>query len=256
MGNPRIILLDIEIIPDLRKALKYWTKLSSFPGKTLRASVSSVCVIGWKVFGEDKIHSMCLWDYPEWNDNVNNDKPLLTAFAEIVSEADCIVTHNGKGFDWKHLQTRLILNNAEVMDDKINHVDTRQLSSRKFYFVDNKLQTLSEELFDDSKLDHEGWQLWIDVHDRKLSAMEKMAEYCRKDVELLEKVYRKLRPVAMQHFNHNLVNPYKERVCPRCGGSRLKSHGRRYTNTVTYRRYHCLDCSSWCHTNIKDELPR
>lgn len=256
MEDIKIILLDIEVIPDLKKALKYWTKLSSWPGKTLRASVSSVCVIGWKVFGEKKTHTMSLWDYPEWEKDVNDDAPLLRDFAKIIAEADCVVTHNGKGFDWKHLQTRLILAGEGVLDDGIAHVDTKAISSKKFFFIDNKLQTLAEELFDESKLEHEGWQLWVDTVNRVPKAMRLMAEYCKQDVILLEKVYRKFRALAPQSPNHNIINPYKEKVCPRCGSSRLQSWGRRVTRTKVYKRYRCHDCGATARSDVKDELLR
>ena len=254
--SPRIVFFDIEIIPDLNKALKYWTKLSSWPGKTLRASVSSVCVIGWKVLGEKKTHTLCAWDYPGWKKNVNDDLPILKEFAKVVAGADCVVGHHSKGFDWRHLQTRLLLAGEGVMDGKTPHVDTKQISSKKFFFIDNKLQTLAEELFNESKLEHEGWDLWCRTHDRDPAAMKKMKDYCKQDVILLEKVFKKLRPEAIGLPNFNLMNPYKEKVCPKCGSSRILSNGKRYTKTKVYRRYICADCNSWSQVDLKDELPR
>lgn len=254
MKDPRILLIDIETLPDLNKALKYWVKLSSFPGKTLRASVSSICSIAYKFLGEKKVHAMCAWDYPSWKKNVNDDRELVRDFAKIVEEADCIVGHNSKSFDWKHIQTRLLLAGHGLMDDKLAHVDTRQIA-KKFYFIDNKLQTLGEELYGERKLDHEGWDLWVKTHGREKAAMKTMRDYNIQDVLLLEKIFRKLRPLANVP-NYNLMNPYKEKVCPKCGSSRLHSNGRRYTRTRTYRRYVCLDCRAWSQVDIKDELPR
>lgn len=256
MADPRILIFDIETLPNLRKALKYWVKLSQWPGKTLRASVSSICVICWKVLGDDKINTLALWDFPEWAENVNDDRPLIQAFAKIVNEADCVVTHNGKGFDWRHLQTRLLLSGHDLLDDKVNHVDTKQISSRKFFFIDNKLQTLAEELFGASKLEHEGWDLWVKTHDRDPAAMTKMAEYCAQDVAILERVYRKLRPVAPAAPNHNLFSPYKEKVCPKCGSSRIHKNGKRTTGTKVYIRYRCTDCGASSRSDLKDELLR
>lgn len=256
MSEPKIILFDLEIIPDLPKALKYWTKLSSFPGKTLRASVSSICCIGWKVFGEKKINCINAWDFPEWKKDVNNDKRVLEAFLKEVRDADCIVTHNGKNFDLKHLQTRLLLHGLELLDKELKHGDTKAASSGRFYFIDNKLQTLGEELFNERKLDHEGWDLWVAVHGRDPKALKTMETYCKQDVNLLEKVFRKFRPLMKGLPNHNLFSPYKENVCPTCGSSRLIQDGKRRTRTKTYKRLRCNDCGSVSQTDLADELPR
>jgi hypothetical protein len=260
MGDPRILCYDLEIIPNLNKALQYWTKLSSFPGKTLRASVASICCIGWKIFGEDETHCINAWDFPEWESDVNNDKRILEAFLPELLKADAIVTHNGKRFDKKFLQTRLLLAEMQMAPDS-PHIDTKAVASSNFAFIDNKLQTIGEDLFNEGKMEHEGWSLWTRTHGgvprvRDEAAEKIMSDYCKRDVELLEKVYRKFRPVAKAIPNHNLFNPFKTNVCPKCGGSRLKSEGMRTTATRRYRRYYCLDCGSPCHTDLKDELPR
>jgi hypothetical protein len=260
VGDPRILLLDLECIPDLNKALRYWTKLSSFPGKTLKASVASICCMGWKIFGEEETHCINAWDFPEWETDVNNDRPLLEAFLPELMKADAIMTHNGRRFDKKFIQTRLLLSGAQLAPDS-PHIDTKVIASSNFSFIDNKLQTIGEELFNAGKVEHEGWNLWVRVHGgiprkRDLEAEAIMTNYCKGDIDLLEKVYRKFRPVAKGVPNHNLFSPFKVNVCPKCGGSRLKSEGMRTTATRRYRRYYCLDCGSPCHTDLKDELPR
>lgn len=256
MNDPRIILFDIEIIPDLKKALKYWTKLSSFPGKTLRASVSSICCIGWKVFGEAHTHCINAWDFPEWESDVNHERKVLESFLSVIEGADLVVSHNGKGFDFKYIQTKFLLHSLNLLDPRTPHVDTRQLSSRNFFFIDNKLQTLAEEIFDESKLEHEGWQLWVDTHGRKAEALEKMTLYCKQDVDLLEKIFRKMRPVAKGIPNHNLFSPFKERACPTCGSTLLHKHGKHRTKTKVYQRYRCTSCGSMSQSDAKDELLR
>lgn len=254
--SPRILLIDIEVIPDLRKALKYWTKLSSFPGKTLRASVSSICCIGWKVFGEDETHCINAWDFPEWSVNVNDDGPVLKKFLEVIAGADAIVSHNGKNFDKKHIQTRLLLKGYDLLEDD-PHIDTKAISSRNFFFIDNKLQTLGEELFGERKLDHEGWDLWVKTHGRDPAAMKTMEEYCKQDVILLEKIFRRFRPKATQIPNHNLFSDGAvKKCCPKCGSTRIIANGYRVARTVRYKRYKCRDCGGSSRTDLADRLPR
>lgn len=261
MSDPKIVLMDIEIIPDLKKALKYWPRLSAKWGKpkTLTASVTSICCIGWKILGDKKTHCINAWDFPTWKPHrgeVNNDKPVLETFLSAVSDADCIVGHNSKGFDLPYVQTRLLKHDLQLMDKDLSHADTKNVSSGRFFFLDNKLQTLGEELFNERKLEHEGWDLWVKTHQGDKTAMNTMEKYCIQDVNLLEKVFRKFRPLIKGLPNHNMFSPYKEKVCPTCGSSRLIGHGKKRTQTKVYQRYLCNDCGSTCRTDISDQLPR
>ena len=260
--EPKIIVFDIEIIPDLDKALKYWTKLSSFPGKTLRASVTSICCIGWKVLGEKETHCINAWDFPEWKANVNDDRPLLKAWLEKVKDADAIITHNGKGFDEKYVETRLLMHSMDDMSVP-KHVDTAQLSRGSFFFIDNKLQTLGEELCGERKLDHEGWDLWVKTHGGSKNrvidktAQNNMEKYCKQDVNLLEKVFKKIRHKmrgANKIPNHNQFTMGK--VCPSCGSTRWVSNGYMYTDATRRKRMKCLDCRYNMTLVGKHEEPR
>lgn len=255
MSDPRVIFMDLEVLPNLPQALKYWPRLSSFYGKTLRASVASICCIGYRVLGESYTRCLNAWDFPEWETDVNNDRRVIEEFLRVIESADAVVTHHGKGFDWKFLQTRILLHGLDLLDD-IPHVDTKAIASSKFFFIDNKLDTIARELFGERKLDHEGWDLWVDTHSRKPEAMKKMTDYCKQDVELLEKIYRRFRPKAAQAPNHNIFSPFKEKVCAKCGSSRILSNGYRYAKTVRYKRYKCQDCGSTSRSDAKDQLLR
>lgn len=261
MKAPKILLLDIEIIPDLDKALKYWVKLSQFPGKTLKASVTSICCIGWKVLGERKTHCINAWDFPEWKTNVNDDRPVLKAFMEVAKDADAIITHNGKGFDEKYIETRLLMHEMDSLQVP-KHVDTRHLA-KKFFFIDNKLQTLGEELCGDSKLSHEGWDLWVATHggskNRKIDkkAQRKMEKYCKQDVILLEKIFEKMKHRmggnnALPNFNHFSDS----KCCPSCGSTNWHSNGFMYTAAEKRPRKRCRDCGYNITLVGKQENPR
>ena len=256
MADPRIVLFDLETLPNLPEALKVWTQLSSYPGQTLKASISTIICAGWKVIGEhEPIHCINAWDFPAWSLDVNDDQAVCVSIAEVLKDADCVVTHNGKRFDWKFLQTRLRYWDLSPLP-RIHHVDTCNEARKHLLIFNNRLNTVAKFLADKEKMDHEGWGLWVRVHGRDPAAMKIMEDYCKQDVLVLEDVFRELRPLIDTLPNHNLFSPFKEKVCPSCGGSRLKSEGRRYTKTKAYRRYCCADCHSWSSTDIKDELPR
>jgi uncharacterized protein YprB with RNaseH-like and TPR domain len=186
---------------------------------------------------------------------VNDDKQVVEAIYDRLKDADCVVTHNGRRFDWKFLQTRLRFHDMPPLPT-IHHVDTCAEARKHLLIFNNRLQTVAKFFTDQEKMEHEGWELWVKVHKRDAAAMRTMTDYCKQDVLTTEAVFRELRPLIKTLPNQNLFNPMKTNVCPSCGSTRLKCEGKRYTSTRAYRRYCCMDCKAWSHTDIKDELPR
>lgn len=255
MTEPRIILFDIESLPNPFAALEVWPQISNYPGLTLKASINSIACVGYKVLGSAEVNCLHSWDFPEWEKNVNDDGPLCRALYDILKDADCVVGHNSKRFDWKFIQTRFLYHGLPLLP-KLHHVDTCAEAKRNLYMFNNSLNTIARFLTDTEKMPHEGWPLWVKTYYRDPEAMKTMSEYCMKDVLVLEEVFFKLRPVIKSLPNYNLFSPMKVNSCPSCGSTRLYSNGKRYTKTRIYRRYFCPDCKGWSHTDLKDEVPR
>lgn len=249
-NKPRIILFDLETLPNLQEALKVWPQLSDFPGKTLRATITSVICAGWKEYGSRKIHCINAWDFDNWNADVNDDSEVVMAIYDVLKDADAVVTHNGKRFDWKYLQTRLVANGLDPLH-KIPHIDTKQEASRNLFSFNNRLGYVGEWLVGDKKLDNGGWELWVKVHGKDEKAMKLMERYCKQDVALLEKVYHKLKPLISNIPNHNLFTDRDEAVCPSCGSESLIKNGLRHTKTKSYMRLRCLKCGSSARLDAK-----
>lgn len=259
MSEPRVVCFDLETLPIMRQALLVWPQLSNFPGRTLKASLNSICCFGYKVLGEGEARVISAWDFPEWSADVNDDTPLLKAALEVLEGADALVTQNGKSFDEKVLQTRLLLRGLPNLPT-LNHVDTKLLA-KKFSFFSNSLKYLAEQLTEERKQENEGWNLWVRVYDRDPLACAEMAEYCKHDVKTTEAIYKKLRVAAkganvLPNYNLFAQGGEGRNLCPHCGSSRLKSEGVRSTKTRTYRRYNCKDCGAWSHTDLNDRMPR
>jgi hypothetical protein len=250
------VLFDIETLPNLPEALKVWTQLSDFPGRTFAASISSVICFGYKILGEKKTHCISAWDFPQWQKDVNDDVPLLKAALEVLMTADAIVSHNGRSFDAKFLQTRLAIKNLPSLPP-VQHVDTKNEAKRNLKLFSNSLKHACEQLTGARKLQNDGWDLWIKTHARDAKAQEKMRTYCKGDVIALEALYLKLRKYSKDTPNHNIHQiGNSKNLCHACGSSRLRSEGIRSTQTQTYRRYNCKDCGAWTRTDSKDRWPR
>lgn len=252
--SPRIIIYDLECLPDFKRAAHHWPRMSDYPGKTLKAEINSVLSIAWKVFGQSKVHCLKLWDYDHWTDEKgikferNYDKPLLEDWAEVIKDCDAVVTHNGKRFDEKFIDTRMILNGMKFTP-KVKHNDTYQLARQNMTLSSNSLKNLCAALnVPTPKMDSGGWGLWerIVIGEHTQKDLAHMAKYNKTDVLATEGCYKVLRSRSKQVPNHNLWIIGDKNVCPICESTRLRGNGYRHsTQAGLYQRFNCVDCGAW-----------
>lgn len=254
--EPRIVLFDLETIPNLPKALEVWPGLSAYPGLTLKATISTIICAGYKIFGQSKTHCINAWDFKNWNKDINDDYEVVKAISDVLQTADAVVTHNGKRFDWKFLQTRIMHHKLPPLP-KIKHMDTKQLAKQHLFAFNNRLNTVGELLAEEKKLSHEGWELWVKVCRKDQTAMNKMEKYCKQDVNLLEKVYKRLIPLIgnIPNYNRFSLAGHKDQ-CPMCGSTRLMKWGYYYTKTMVYQRLRCKDCHGTSRVDASGKNPR
>ena len=242
-SEPKIVLFDLETMPNLQEVMKVMTQLSNYPGLTMKATINSIICFGYKIFGEKKTNCINAWDFKEWKKDINNDKPLVEKAIEVLSDADCVVTHNGKSFDWKFLQTRIMYHGLNPLP-KILHVDTKHVAKSNLFLFNNKLNTLGKALVSEEKLENGGWDLWCKVMQKDPSAMRLMTDYCKQDVNLLEKVFKVLRPLITHLPNYNMFREHDKDCCPNCGSTLLEKFGVRVQKNGVWQRYNCRSCGS------------
>jgi DNA polymerase elongation subunit (family B) len=177
---------------------------------------SAIICICYKWEGSNKVHSL-QWDK-------GNDKEMCLKFAKILEDADEVVGHNGDRFDIPKFRTRLLLHGVKSMAD-IKSIDTLKISRSKFKFKSNRLDNIGKELGFGGKKDTGGIQLWHDIIQRNSKkAMSDMIAYCKRDVELLEKVFVKLEGFAAHKTHVGVFMGKGKCSCPYCGekDSRVK----------------------------------
>lgn len=256
MNKPNIVFFDIETLMNMQEIAKIFPSLGNYPGRTMKATITSVICFGYKTLGDKKAKCINAWDFPKrWDKDKNDDYEVVKAAYQILSKADAIVTHNGSRFDLKHLNTRLMANGFPPLH-KIPHIDTVMLARKNLFLYSNRLDDVATFLEVDNKLENGGWQLWVDVLNGKKKAMKLMDKYCKQDVEVLEQVYHKLIPFAKNIPNYNLFNGDGSHSCPSCGSHKLQKNGFVRTKTSTKQRYRCLDCGSSSSVDSKGNLPR
>lgn len=214
----------------------------------MKAQINSIACVGWKELGSTKTKIISAWDFPEWKKNVNDDTRLLKAIYDVLKEADVLVTHNGRRFDLKFLQTRLLIKLGLNLPDII-HKDTCAESKKHLFAFNNRLNTLADLFSVRKKEDHEGWDLWVKTHHREAAAQSKMASYCKQDVRVLEDIFKVMRPLMKGMPNHNQF--LKEDCCPNCGSLNIQSRGWAAKKEKVLRRLQCQDCGKWATVHPK-----
>lgn len=252
--KPKVILWDIETLPDMNEAMKVWPKLSDYPGLTMKATITTIICGGYKELGSKKTHCINAWDFKGWKKNVNDDYEVVKKIYDILKDADVVITHNGRRFDWKHLQTRLLVHGMRPLHEII-HIDTCVLAKSNILSFNNSLNILTQAFVKDKKIENGGWDLWVKVRNRDKKAMAMMTKYCKHDVIILEKLFNKLRPFAkaMPNFNIYVTDVFKH--CRTCGSTNLIKFGFRPSATGIKQRYICNSCGSSSYSKPINKNP-
>ena len=255
--SPKIIIWDLETLPDPARVYKRLPSFGAWPGRGFSGELQSVMCFAYMEHGKKKAKSINAWDFPSWKKDRYNDKELIKAAREVLADADAIVTHNGKRYDMRVINSRLMYHGLKPLP-KIPHIDTKQLAKRHFNFYSNSLAEVAKFLGLTDKI-HWGdkWDSWYKMAFHKETAADRkhMDKYGKYDVIVTDELFTRLMPYATNIPNYNLFEG-NERVCPSCGGHKLHKHGLKRTKTAVYQRYQCQDCGSISQSDKKDEKLR
>lgn len=233
--TPNILTLDIENAPITAYVWGYYEQNVI---KVLQYSY--ILMVGVKRSTEKRARVLTLLSHP--GKNQRDDSKLVQAIRDELDWADVVITQNGDAFDIKKLNTQFIKHRI-TPPSPFKSVDTKKASSRHFYFANNKLDNLGEELGFGGKMHHEGFPLWEKVMALDPKATKTMADYCRRDVELTEKVYLTERPYMSGHPNMNAYTGLEG--CRVCQSQNTQFRGYTFTTTGKKQRYKCNDCGAW-----------
>jgi 3'-5' exonuclease len=163
-----------------------------------------VISIGFYVYQEEE------WHFRVRSLSSDNEKQLLEEFIEVLGKFNPKTTylcgHNGKEFDFPYVSRRLLVNGLplpELLDTagkkpwEVNHIDTMELwkfGDRKNYTSLDLLAALFE--IPSSKSDIDGSQVsqvYYEENDSKGVGLERIAEYCARDVVVTAQLLLKLK---------------------------------------------------------------
>ena len=191
---------------------------------------------------EKKIHSVALTDFPkQYHKNPEDNSALCKALWTLFDEANVIVSHNIK-FDIKKSNARFIKHGLPPPSPYKTYCTLTQ-SRRLFAFSSNRLNDLGRYFGFGRKLQHTGWDLWRRAMHGDGKAWVIMRRYCSRDVELLVKVYERIRSWSSTH--PRLTLPSETTHCPTCRSHHTIKRGLKHYKTRSVQQRKCLDCESW-----------
>lgn len=183
---------------------------------------------------------------------VRDDKHLLSDLWNILDEADWVIAQNGRRFDIKKINARMILLGMKPYSP-IRVIDTFEIAKKHFAFTSNKLAWTSKYLTDAPKDDHRnfpGFELWKECLLDNPKAWTEMKKYNCQDTFSTEKYYLKLRPWMKDHPNIGTYADSDIPLCPKCGSTKLQKRGVAVSQTTRYHRFQCTDCGGWSRAKI------
>lgn len=233
----KILAWDIELTPLTVYSWSLWP--NHIPIQQIEKPQEVMC-FGARWYGKNQVMFKSTQHHGK--------KEMLEAIHALLDEADAVLSWNGAGFDTKHIN-REFIENGMLPPSPYTEIDLMKVAKKRFKFPSNKLDYVAQALEVGRKVQHEGFQLWLDCMDGNKSAWKKMKDYQVQDVNLLIDLYERLKPWIDNHPNVAVTDDL-ERACVVCGSERLVSHGFKITTTGKYRRYRCQECGKFMRGKI------
>lgn len=246
--DAKVLLFDLECSPTLS-----WN-YGQYESNAVKVEKPPVLLsVAWKWLGDTKTECLTIADKPL--EDRFDCSLVVDKLWHLLDEANVAIAHN-ISFDIK-LATAFFLRQGMTPPSPYRTFCTLQAARRYFRTDNNKLDYLGELLGVGRKEKITNADVWYDVLFGDGQLRKKQNQLLRKynvqDVELLEKIYLKLRPFVYNHPNLALASGHD--VCPRCGrneGFTLSKY--RYTGMqVNAVQYQCKSCGSYVTRRLDKE---
>lgn len=241
MSSPKklkVLILDIETAP-----MKAWVWGRWKENIYLDQTIQEWFMLSWaaKWLGDNNEFGFVLTPSEVKEEN---DKRILAELYKVLNEADIVVAHNGNKFDIPKINTRFLLNNFPI-PSPYKQIDTYYIAKRQFGFSSSSLDAIAT-FFGFPNKDPHDFKLWKDCMEGNQASLERLLRYNKKDVEILEKVYLKVRPWIKNHPNVNVITNSDISSCTHCGSSNIEEIKDASYNTQSckYLVYRCKDCGA------------
>ena len=244
MDEPYKLFLDIETRPNLGWTWAKWeTNVIEFEKHWSILSFSA------KWDGGEHI-TKGLPNYRGYKKGSDDDEQIVRHLWKLLDRAAIIIMQNGDKFDVRKMNARFVYYGIPP-PSPYRTVDTLKVARKYFAFDSNKLDDMGEFLGLGRKMKHEGFDTWKGCMLGDRHAWSIMLKYNRRDVVLLERIYKRFLPWIANHPNVGMWNIGS--CCPKCGSQNLVSRGYQRYKTTKYRSVQCRDCGGYSRTTFNEQ---
>lgn len=235
----KLLFLDLETTPMTAHTWGLWQQNIGL--NQILESTEVMC-FGARWYGQKKVIFK----------SVHHDgkKAMLEELHALMDEADIVCGWNSASFDHKHIR-REFLEAGMLPPSPAKDLDLMRVVKSQFKFPSNKLDYVAQKLGVGAKVQHSGFELWVQCMAGDKKAWKEMREYQEQDVNLLIDLYEKLRPWIKNHPSVPLHSNAQD-GCVACGSLKLQRRGYEKTNTATYQRLQCQDCGKWMRSSKRE----
>jgi len=228
------LFFDIETSPNIGF---FWqpSRKANISHDNIIKERAIICIC-WKWQDEEDVY------YLTWDKN-QCDKAMLTEFMETITDADEVIGHNGDRYDIPWIRTRALFHRIDC-PPSFASADTLKFSRSHFRFNSNRLDYIGKFLGLGGKQETGGFGLWKEiVLNNCKESMDKMVDYCSRDVRLLQEVFETINPYTGVKVHHGVLIGERRYSCPNCGSNEIMCNKTRTTVTgMIKREMKCKGC--------------
>lgn len=233
----KILFLDLETSPNLAHVWGLWQQNVAIT--QLEKSTEVIC-FGARWLGSDKVIFKSVHHHGK--------EKMLDELHKIMDQADVLIGWNSQAFDSKHIK-REFIENGYLPPSPWKELDLMRVVKGQFKFPSNKLDYVAQTLKVGAKVQHSGFQLWLDCMAGDNKAWQEMKTYQIQDVNLLVDLYEILLPWINNHPNVAASNGTPD-GCKNCGGTDIIKAGKKITTNAIHQRHQCTSCGVYL-TGVK-----
>lgn len=211
---------------------------------SLNADFGSMLCFGYKWLGERGVTVKSVSDFPKFKVDPTDDGPLVQEAYKVLSSADVWVTWYGIRYDVPFVATRLLDHRKEFSQTilpPVPHVDGWEIARKKLRLHSNRLASVSGflGLSEKTPIKPTVWRRALSGHK---DSLKYIIAHCKRDVVVLEEVYKVIRPLLACHPNLAMLDGRPG--CAVCKGE-LQRRGTIVTAKKIWKRYQCQRCGAW-----------
>lgn len=221
----KILLFDLET-----------TDLSADRGHILCAAAKWV--------GEDTVLKFSIDETKRYGTKPStffDDSGIVRRLIPLLEEADAVVAHFGKGFDVPYLNTRAFYHGI-TPPAPYTLIDTWAIAKSQLRLSRNSLGNVADHFGTVYRKTHLPWSTWQLAQYGCRESLAQLLKYCVNDINVLESVYLRLRPVIKLHpYVGALPASGMAARCPACGSTKHTAQGVRRTRLFEVFRARCAN---------------